>query len=123
MPKYDEPLTIRHIAGNVGSDPEEKQGREGSTFVSFRLAVTRAYGDEPDATRWYSVAVNKDALQSEVLTNIRKGAKVVCEGTASSKESNGKTYYNFNAFRVGFIEWLVPSGSARKTTTRDDDDL
>jgi single-stranded DNA-binding protein len=128
VPDY-EPKPIKHIAGVVGQDPEQKQGGGYDPFVSFSLAVTRSYGDDGE-TRWYSVAVNKEALQNWVMQNIQKGSRVVVEGVLSKRDYQGKDYFNASAFRVGLIDWAVVNQSTMRPTKaqqaqqfEDDDDL
>lgn len=135
---------VRHIAGNVGRDPEEFTAGE-RDLVGFSVAVTRTYPDRENdqddgETRWYSVSVSKPALQDWVLDNIHKGTIVIVEGFPWERESDGRTYHNINAARIGLIEWggssarqereekresrRRPAGGERSTrrSTRDRDD-
>ncbi len=115
-----EKKTIRHIAGNVGADPELRTGRE-DYFVTFRVAVTRDYDEGSDA-RWYGVSVNREALQDEVMEQIKKGSRVVVEGVPStSKGTDGRTFYNFKAFRVGLVDYLAVGGPSQPDPDFDDD--
>jgi single-strand DNA-binding protein len=126
---------VAHLAGIVGTDPETVQGGR-SNFVSFRLATTLRYpdrdaGEEDSVTRWYSVAVNRPALQAWTLDNIRKGSRVVLEGFKSRKErDDGDYWYNFAASRIGFAEWApsdyqtkgAGSNNAASPSDQADDD-
>jgi len=118
MPGYEN-TPLEHIAGNVGRDPEAKDGYNG-TFTVFSLAVNRGYGDGAGATQWYSVMVNDERVQGFVRGNIRKGTPVVCEGRSYKNAYNGQD--NFSAYRVGLINWFV-KGSARTAAVREDEDL
>jgi len=121
MPEYEK-QTIRHIAGNVAADPEEKSGREDSKFVTFRVAVTRGYDDD-DEPRWYGVSVNREALQKQVLAQVHKGSRVVIEGVPStSKGNDGRIFYNFKAFRVGLVDYLAVAQASAETFDNDFDD-
>ncbi len=121
MPQGDyEKQVIKHIMGNVGADPEQKNGRDESAYVTFRVAVARGYGDDEDA-RWYSVSVNKPRLQDAVMADIRKGSRVGVEGVPSTREKEGRTYHNFKAFRVGLIDYIGMGEPVKHD--RDDDDL
>jgi single-stranded DNA-binding protein len=125
MPEYEK-QTIRHIAGNVGADPERREGRENSTFVTFSVAVTRGY-DDSDEARWYGVSVNREALQDEVMAQVHKGSRVVIEGVpTTSKGNDGRTFYNFKAFRVGLVDYLAVAGATQQSFDsdfEDEDDL
>lgn len=117
-----EKQTIRHIAGNVGADPERRDGRDDSTFVTFRVAVTRDY-DEGSEARWYGVSVNREALQDAVMDSVRRGSRVIIEGVPStSKGNDGRTFYNFKAFRVGLVDYLAIASSAGDYDKDFDDD-
>ena len=71
------------ITGNVGSEVEVKEFREGATYASFRLACTPRlwrggqWGD--DETTWLGVVCNK-ALALNVKSSIGKGDPVVVVG-------------------------------------------
>ena len=120
MPDYPK-NTIRHVAGNLGDDPERIQWDEGS-FIAFRVAVTRDYDDDA-APRWYGVTVGKDSLGKAVMKKLHKGSRVVCEGIPSTKEGdNGKTFHNFKAFRVGVVEYLGLRANVPDDDFDDDDD-
>jgi len=121
MPKYDTPLVLTQIAGNVGRAPEVKSGSKGD-FVSFSVAVARSYGDDPDSTRWYRVSVNDPQVQDFVLGRVRKGTPIVLEGSAYETEYQGATQHNLNAFRVGLVDWFV-KGTQPKTRQSEDEDL
>ena len=121
MPEYEN-TPLEHIAGNVGRNPETKSGRKGD-FTVFSVAVNRGYGDEPDATQWYSVMVNDERVQAFVHANIRKGTPVVLEGRSYKNEYGGKTYDNFTAYRVGTVDWFVKGHTARPVKAQEDEDL
>jgi len=119
--------TIRHIMGNLGTDPEKPIGADGKElgFTTFRIAVTRDYDDDAKP-RWYSVTVSKDALQDAVMSQLKKGSRVGVEGVPSTKEgANGQTFYNFRAFRIGLVEYLAvgaPSAATSKPAPAADED-
>ena len=117
MPDYK---PLEQIAGHVGRSPEVKPGYEGSDFTSFSVAVTRSYGDEDDnRTQWYSVAINKPALQAWVQDNIRKGSAVVVEGNTKESTRDGTTYYNMTGFKVGLVDWFRPGTTAPRVEEED----
>lgn len=71
------------ITGNVGSEVEVKEFREGVTYASFRLACTPRlwrggqWGD--DETTWLGVVCTK-ALALNVKSSVGKGDPVVVVG-------------------------------------------
>jgi len=118
-----EPKPLLQIAGYVGGKPEIRSGRDGDEFTSFRVGINRFYDDElEEATRWYSVGVNKPALQDWVQANIRKGTAVVVEGTPSKKDWQGTTQHNMSGYRVGLVDWFVAGSSDDYEDDRDEDD-
>lgn len=125
---------LQQITGNLGKDPESIETKVGEV-VKFSVAVTLRYGDDP-ITRWVQVALfderrqdDRDGelspLQRRVLKGIEKGSKVAVEGTITSKEVDGKTYYDMIATRIGIVEWFKrdSNGSSSKSKkSRDEDD-
>lgn len=110
---------LSQIAGTVGREPEVKESSRGA-FTVLSLAVNTGYGNDEDATRWYSVAFNDPVVQDFVRRNIRKGSAIVVEGYENEREYNGRTYFNFNAFRVGFVEWFVKSRAQAAPAVEED---
>lgn len=106
---------LEHIAGRVGKDPIVKDTAKGPIVV-FSLAQTVSYGDGDGSTKWYDVAIFKDALHPAVLANVQKGSAVVLEGTSKSRNSDGRTFNDFAANRVGLVSWLTRT----QPTTTDD---
>ena len=115
MPDYK---PLEQIAGNVGRSPEVKPGYEGNDFTSFSVAVNRSYGEEGN-TQWYSVAINKPALQAWVQDNIRKGSAVVVEGSTKETTRDGTTFHNMTGFRVGLVDWFRPGATAPREEEED----
>jgi len=115
---------IRQIAGNVVADPEERDGQYGK-WCTFRMAVSRtlpAEGEQYGESRFYGVSVNREALVEDVLARVKKGSRVVCEGKASKIEKDGTTFYNFKAWRVGFVDYLGFSSSYEEGEDITDED-
>lgn len=127
----DAEKVIRHIVGNVGNDPQERDGQYGK-WATFSVAVTRSYpdrdaGETYGESRWYSVAVSREALVDDVLSKVKKGSKVACEGipTLVTKD-DGTQFYNFKAYRVGLVDYLGFSAadySDEGEVIEDDDDI
>jgi hypothetical protein len=117
MPTPENKPDLQHIAGYVAAAPEVKQGNDGE-FTTFRVGVSTGYGDDGE-TRWYSVAINNTTLQQYVQENISKGTPVVVEGITRIVQRGENTYYNFNGYRVGKVDWFVIGN--QKPKARDDD--
>ena len=114
---------LSHIAGYVAAAPEIKQGRDRdgnpSEFTTFRIGVNVGYGEESE-TKWFGVAVNNPDLQDYVNGTLRKGTPVVCEGVARTVERNGSIFNNFNAYRIGVVDWFV-RGRAQSRKPEEED--
>jgi hypothetical protein len=119
MPKQYENTPLEHIAGYVGGRPEVKDGPKGE-WVNFSVGVTRGYGEDAQ-TQWYGVGVNDQQVQDFVMSKVRKGTPVVLEGRSYKSERGGVEYDNFNAYRVGLVDWFVKGSGSRQT--REDEDL
>lgn len=86
------------LIGFVGSDPEQRQARtNGAKFTVFSLATQRSWknaGDEwVSKTEWHRIAVFRPRLAEHVLSNVKKGAHVLVEGSLVSstyEQPNGK---------------------------------
>ena len=121
MPEYG---PLEQVVGTVSRAPEETQTSNGKYICKFSIAVPLSYGQGEGTTKFVNVAVwNEDLGRKLANGEIYKGAKVACEGNGSSREYNGKTYYDFNAVRVGIVAWISRNGSqaAAKAKTDDDD--
>ena len=127
MPQYDEPLKVVQIAGNVGRDPQRRDGENGD-WATFSVAVTKAYTDDDSGTQWVDVSVSKPKLVEAVLAQVSKGSKVVVEGTIKQVQKNGNTYHNMKGFRVGLVDYIGVGTSQTYTkpeataTSESDDD-
>lgn len=72
------------LVGNLGADAEVKSSN-GKSFVSFKVADSRAWEDaqgvKHEETSWVSCAMNGDG--GKVLPYLKKGVKVLCVGRES----------------------------------------
>ena len=76
------------ITGNLGSDAEIKQTKEGRQYLSFSVAVSDGK-DKP--TTWFSASAWADRfINSKLIDYMKKGTKVLVDGkyvpTAWSRE-------------------------------------
>ena len=77
------------IGGFVGADPEQRQARNnGSQFTVLSVATQRSLKNAEDEwvskVEWHRVAIFRPRLAEAVLTNIKKGAHVLVEGSLVS---------------------------------------
>jgi single-strand DNA-binding protein len=87
------------LIGFVGSDPEQRQARNnGAKFTVFSLATQRSWKNAEDEwvskTEWHRIAVFRPRLAEHVLSNVKKGAHVLVEGSLVSstyEQPNGKS--------------------------------
>jgi single-strand DNA-binding protein len=86
------------LIGFVGSDPEQRQARNnGGKFTVFSLATQHSWKNAEDEwvskTEWHRIAVFRPRLAEHVLNNVKKGARVLVEGSLVSstyEQPNGK---------------------------------
>lgn len=113
MTQYQQPVRIEYVAGVAGSDAEVKETRIGE-LVSFRLAVTRSYGEKGSygETEWFDVMVKNEGLGQSVLREVYKGARVMAQGIIKVGEYNGKPQYAIWADRVALLDFLTRDQAA-----------
>src|ERR1700712_417783 len=79
------------LVGNVGKDPEVRNGQDGSKIVNFSLATSetwndRASGERKERTEWHRVVVFNDRIGDVVEKYVRKGTKVYIEGAVQTRK-------------------------------------
>ncbi len=79
------------LVGNVGKDPEVRNGQDGSKIVSFTLATSetwndRASGERKERTEWHRVVVFNDRIGEVVEKYVRKGSKLYVEGALQTRK-------------------------------------
>ncbi len=87
------------IIGFVGADPEQRQARNnnGSKFTLLSVATQRWWKNTDDEwaskTEWHRVCVFRPRLSEYAATTIKKGSRVLVEGSLVSttyERANGK---------------------------------
>jgi single stranded DNA-binding protein len=86
------------LVGFVGSDPEQRQARNGGAkFTVLSVATQRSWKNAEDEwvskVEWHRICVFRPRLAEYVATAIRKGAHVLIEGSLVSsayERPNGK---------------------------------
>jgi single-strand DNA-binding protein len=84
--------------GFVGADPEQRQARNnGSKFTVLSVATQRSWKNAEDEwvskVEWHRVVIFRPRLAEAVLTNLKKGAHVLVEGSLISstyEQADGK---------------------------------
>jgi single-strand DNA-binding protein len=76
--------------GNIGGDPESKATANGSTMVTFSVAIDKSYKDKTGAkvskTKWVSCTKFIDQGKTwGVLPYLKKGTKVLIEGEPDAR--------------------------------------
>ena len=94
------------IAGNLGKDCEVQSNQRGE-FITFSVAVTEG-SRENQKTIWFGCS----SYQTNIAQYLKKGTKVVVQGSLSIEEKGSKTYHNVRASHIKF--W-----NDRKVTTQD----
>ncbi len=79
------------LVGNVGKDPEVRNGQDGSKIVNFSLATSetwndKASGERKERTEWHRVVVFNDRIGDVVEKYVRKGTKVYIEGAVQTRK-------------------------------------
>ena len=86
------------LIGNLGADPEMRYTANGSAVTTFRMAVSRSYGqpdERKEETEWFTV-VTWNKLAEVLGQHLQKGRKVYVEGrltTRSWDDNNGQKRY------------------------------
>lgn len=72
------------VGGYVGADPEPFESKDKTKqYAGFNLAETRTDNDGNDITHWHQVSVG-GKLAETVLKHVKKGDKLVIEGSATA---------------------------------------
>ncbi len=94
------------VTGNVGRDPESRYAPSGESFVTFSLAVTTGSKNN-QKTDWLEISCNGKTAEV-VQTYVRKGSKLLVEGTPSAnayinKEGKPVATLRVSASNIEFI--------------------
>lgn len=116
------------LIGNLGTEPEMKYTANGAAVTTWRMAVSRSYGnngERKEETEWFTVVVwNK--LAETCGQHLTKGRKVYVEGRLASRswESNGEKKYRTEVVgnQVLFLD-KAGNGATVPDGIEDPDDL
>ena len=92
------------LIGNLVADAEVRTGKDGTEFISFRVAVNELHGEEKRTT-FYDVTYRK----SDVIKYLKTGVKVFVTGRPSfnAVAKDGKVYQN-NYVYASDVELMLP---------------
>lgn len=79
------------LVGNLGRDPEVRNGNDGSKIVQLSVATSETWkdkmtGERKDKTEWHRVVVFNERLADVCEQYLRKGSKVYLEGQLQTRK-------------------------------------
>lgn len=104
----DDNKKLEYVIGNAGSAGSYRKTTTGKTLFGFGVARPNGFGNEAPPPTWYDVAVWDSTVAKQLESRIYAGAKVAVVGPVRINESNGKTYRNMSAYRIGIVEFIMP---------------
>jgi single-strand DNA-binding protein len=107
------------LIGFVGSDPEQRQARNnGAKFTVFSIATQRSWKNAEDEwvskTEWHRIAVFRPRLAEHVLSNVKKGAHVLVEGSLVSSTYDPPNGKGKKAKAAKITSWSIRADVVRK---------
>lgn len=115
------------LIGNLGADPEMRYTANGSAVTTFRLAVSRSYGQDgerKEETEWLTV-VTWNKLAELVSQHLNKGRKAYVEGRLATRTWDGPD--GAKRYRTEVIAdkvlFLDKAGAAPDDVEEEADDL
>ena len=102
------------LIGNVGGDPEIREGRNGKRFASFSLATSKRWkdknGEKQDKTEWHKVVCFNEHLLGPIEKYVEKGSKIYIEGEITTRkweDDSGQTRYQTEIVLPAFTGTLL----------------
>jgi single-strand DNA-binding protein len=82
------------LLGYLGKDPEVRDTKSGKRVATFSMATTETWkdasGERQDKTEWHRVVVFNDGLVGVVEKYLRKGSRVILEGSLQTRSYTAK---------------------------------
>jgi single-strand DNA-binding protein len=103
------------IAGNVGRDAEMRMTPSGKSVTQFSVAVNVGFG-ENKTTQWYEVVV-WERLAEVCNQYVKKGNKVICDGTLELNQYTAKDGTSKASLRLTAREVVFMSSRDETTST------
>ena len=94
------------IIGNVGKDPEIRQGKSGKKIALFSVATSETWrdketGEKKENTDWHRIVCLNEHLSEIVEKYVKKGSKVYVDGTIKTRS------YEDNAGTTRYVTEIV----------------
>ena len=79
------------LVGNLGKDPEIRNGQSGIKIVNLTVATSdswndKASGERKEQTEWHRVVIMNDRLADVAERYLKKGSKVYLEGKLQTRK-------------------------------------
>lgn len=84
------------LIGNLGKDPEIRNGQSGGKIATFTLATSESWkdrtnGERQERTEWHRIVIFGDGLAGVVEQYLKKGSKVYVEGALQTRKWNDQS--------------------------------
>lgn len=94
------------IIGNVGKNPEIRQGKSGKKIACFSVATSETWrdketGEKKESTDWHRIVCLNEHLSEFVEKYVKKGSKVYVDGTIKTRS------YEDNAGTTRYVTEIV----------------
>ena len=94
------------IIGNVGKDPEIRQGKNGKKIACFSVATSETWrdketGEKKESVDWHRIVCLNEHLSEIVEKYVKKGSKVYVDGTIKTRS------YEDNAGTTRYVTEIV----------------
>ena len=109
------------LIGNLGRDPEIKEGNNGN-FVTFSIATNYwSKKDEAEVPEWHNIVCYNENIVKFISTYIKKGNKVYVEGKLNTRswEKDGIKRYATDII-ANRIESLSSKSESNQEESNDD---
>lgn len=98
------------LVGNLGSDPEIRQTKDGRPIANLSVATGESWkdkntGERREKTEWHRVVIFNEGLAKIAEQYLRKGSKVYLEGqlqTRKWQDQNGQDKYTTEVVLQGY---------------------
>lgn len=103
------------LIGNVGKDPDIRTTQAGKKIANLSVATSeswndRASGERKERTEWHRVVIMNDALAGVVERYVKKGSKLVVQGSLQTRkwtDQSGQERCSTEVVLSGFDSKLV----------------
>ena len=93
------------LEGRLGADAEKR----GEKFITFSLATSSSFknknGEWQQTTQWHNCSCN---VTDKVFAKLKKGTRILLQGSINYSKSNGSYFTNIRADRVTILTEEIP---------------